>query len=157
MQPTVQRSLGRTRAAVLRMRKLRRIDVFPTEVPTVCEKCWLPYRAKKNAEQLAKAKEVKDYAGPVIHNYKYYYSLDDLRDGLDGSELPEFVHTCHVCHWTLVADQILENLQSEATLEDGPEFSGVKEFEVAVETFNKANASLEYWEEDPKHKVRVTP
>lgn len=121
----------------------------------VCDKCWVPYHAKKDQESLDRATVVEDYDGPIYDGDRYYESMDDYVDMKDGEELPEFVYACDVIPFSLDADDILTNIKENANLEDDVDLNGVDEFERACKAFNDANKNNVYWDADYKRKVRV--
>lgn len=122
----------------------------------LCLKCCGPHYAKKDAEKLERAEEIVGYDGPVvIDGDRYYSNVEELADERDGEDLPEFVFTCDRLHHTLDADDIIQQLDENAGLEEPVDFEGIAEFRTAVAAFNSANFHLEYWMPDEKHKVRV--
>jgi len=140
-------------------------DSIRGHVATVCRKCWGPYYAKIDSDRLDRAELIEDYSGPVCIGDRYFpdpeEAVEYLADSREGPDmgLPEFVHTCKVIPYSLDAVEIVNNLLENAGVEDSDfqDLDGVKEFEKAVDAFNKANEQNVYWEEDSHHKCRLTP
>jgi hypothetical protein len=129
---------------------------------TLCSPCRTIVWSENDAEKLDRASEVPDYDGPVFDGADYHESMEAFIDHWEcdhdaGDSRPEFVHTCHITPYSLDAGDILQNMLENAEVEDADEhlLSGVKEFEAAVDAFNKANEKNVYWNCDNKHKVRV--
>ena len=121
-----------------------------------CKACESKANDRYYANRMAKAIELTDYKGPVVHGDRYFGSVDEMIDDLEPDEIPEWVHTCDVIHPTLDADSIIQNLLENIDTEEPLELEGEDDFVKAVEAFNAANESVVYWEEDCEHKVRVT-
>jgi hypothetical protein len=123
-----------------------------------CKECSVKISIRRDEQRLQRAEEIVGYSGPVCIDDRFWSSVEEMVDDIesdDDAALPDFVHTCHVRHYTLDADDIVENMLENTSLEEPPDLDGMQEFRQACAAFNKANESNTYWEEDSKHKVRV--
>jgi hypothetical protein len=122
-----------------------------------CDKCRTAHYAKLEADRLDKATEIADYNGPVVLGDEYWESLSAFLESRDEEYVPEFIHTCHVHAYALDANNIIQDMLENASVEDHDHHTlcGVKEFEAAVTAFNKANEKVVYWSQNSKHKVRT--
>ena len=112
-----------------------------------------PCREKR---EMDKAEKLEDWSGPVVYNDHYYESIDDMMDCHEEENLPEFVWVAETENIPKIdATDILERLCEDLYEDAYDNLEGVKEFEAAVEAFNKANEGNTYWIESNKRATKV--
>lgn len=118
-----------------------------------CGVCFTIHHQEQDQKLLETARLVTDYKGPVCIGDKYWASLEQMLDGLNPDEVPEYVHTCDVNHYLLSVEDIVQNLHEEAGLEDHQDLEGVGDLAAAVDKFNSENKDVEWWSQDTSRKV----
>lgn len=108
---------------------------------TICNSC---QNKKEHAQELArfeKAEKLTSFDSQIFYNDKYYDSVGDMLDYIDGDP-PEYVWATTECHFVRLEIGKVEELSVDidSAYEDfDEEPDGLDELKIAIEAFNKAN------------------
>lgn len=123
--------------------------------------CWYESRRKHVAEQLAAAKVVDIFNGPICFpdSDRFFASADEAIESCEEDELPEFAFCCTVRPVidNALLEETLERAVEDWRMEDATvdDLATPESLDAAWAEFVEANKANVSWHPDHKRKVRL--